>query len=120
MGDKLFNVRNSFYLGAFQTCISECSTVTGLSDAERIERDVFLYRSYIELGTYDVRAACCRCLLPAGASRHWAALNCPREGAVRRWHQRRCCGAAALPTRLRSLLAVSPAAPNPSSWSCRR
>lgn len=55
MGDKLFGVRNSFYLGAFQHCISECSGVTGLSDAERIERDVFLYRSYIELGTYDVR-----------------------------------------------------------------
>lgn len=40
---------------------SPCSAATGLSDAERIERDVYLYRSYIELGTYDVRThACCR------------------------------------------------------------
>lgn len=54
MGDKLFAIRNNFYLGGFQHCISECSQATGLTDSERIERDVFLYRSYIELGTYDV------------------------------------------------------------------
>lgn len=57
MADPLFALRNSFYLGAFQTCISECSNATGLSESQKIERDVFLYRSYIELGTYDVRGA---------------------------------------------------------------
>ncbi|PRW58190.1 coatomer subunit epsilon-1-like [Chlorella sorokiniana] len=54
MADKLFAVRNTFYLGGYQSCISECSAATGLTDAERIERDVYLYRSYIELGTYDL------------------------------------------------------------------
>jgi hypothetical protein len=52
--DKLFAVRNSFYLGAFQSAISEASQLTGLTEAEKIERDVFVYRSYIELGTYEV------------------------------------------------------------------
>lgn len=52
--DKLFAVRNNFYLGAFQSAISEASQLTGLTEAEKIERDVFVYRSYIELGTYEV------------------------------------------------------------------
>ena len=56
MGDRLFPVRNAFYLGAFQTCISEASQLTGLSEQEKIERDVYVYRSYIELGSYEVRA----------------------------------------------------------------
>jgi coatomer protein complex subunit epsilon len=55
--DPLFAVRNNFYLGAYQTAISEASQLTGLSEAEKIERDVFVYRSYIELGTYG--CACC-------------------------------------------------------------
>lgn len=55
MADVLFPVRNSFYLGAFQTTISEASHLTGLSEAEKVERDVFVYRAYIELGSYDVR-----------------------------------------------------------------
>lgn len=54
MGDALFAVRNNFYLGAFQTAISEASQLTGLSEAEKIERDVFVYRSYIELGSHEV------------------------------------------------------------------
>lgn len=142
MADKLFAVRNTFYLGGYQSCISECrraggelplplkssaphaalppllgshtgmsprrrcvatpachpaaasaprasppglpghrrpqhrtdghhalprfsspcSAATGLSDAERIERDVYLYRSYIELGTYDVRTPACHAM----------------------------------------------------------
>lgn len=55
MGDPLFGLRNSFHIGAFQTAISEASQLTGLSEAEKIERDVFVYRSYIELGSYEVR-----------------------------------------------------------------
>lgn len=54
MGDALFAVRNNFYLGAFQTAISEASQLTGLSEAEKIERDVFVYRSYIELGSHEL------------------------------------------------------------------
>lgn len=68
MGDALFAVRNNFYLGAFQTAISEASQLTGLSEAEKIERDVFVYRSYIELGSHEVgdslRRAVCK-LVPA-------------------------------------------------------
>jgi coatomer protein complex subunit epsilon len=54
MADPLFSCRNLFYLGAYQSAISEASNLTGLSEAEKIERDVFVYRSYIELGTYEV------------------------------------------------------------------
>lgn len=55
MTDPLFACRNLFFLGAYQSAISEASNLTGLSEAEKIERDVFVYRSYIELGTYEVR-----------------------------------------------------------------
>lgn len=52
--DLLFTVRNNFYLGAFQSAIAEASDLEGLSDSEKIERDCFVYRSYIELGSYEV------------------------------------------------------------------
>lgn len=48
-------MRNNFYLGAYQSAISEASQLTGLSEAEKIERDVFVYRAYIELGSHEVR-----------------------------------------------------------------
>jgi len=52
--DTLFPVRNSFYLGAYQAAIAEAADLDTLSDREKIERDVFVYRSYIELGSYEV------------------------------------------------------------------
>eukprot|EP00884_Botryococcus_braunii_P011077 jgi/Botrbrau1/19971/Bobra.0059s0086.1 len=52
--DLLFTVRNNFYLGAFQTAIADASELEGLSDSEKIERDCFVYRSYIELGSYEL------------------------------------------------------------------
>jgi len=54
MGDALYAVHNAFYLGAYQTAISEASQLTGLSDAQKLERDVFVYRSYMELGSYEL------------------------------------------------------------------
>ncbi|GBG62968.1 hypothetical protein CBR_g34668 [Chara braunii] len=48
--DLLFLVRNNFYLGAYQAAINE-SHVEGLTEAESIERDCLVYRSYIALGT---------------------------------------------------------------------
>eukprot|EP00249_Psilotum_nudum_P008957 c21617_g1_i1 orf=523-1392(+) len=51
--DALFTIRNYFYLGAFQAAINE-SNVNGLSGAESIERDCFVYRSYIALGSYQL------------------------------------------------------------------
>lgn len=53
--DLLFAVRNNFYLGAFQHAISEASDLESLEDGEKLERDIFVYRSYIELGSYEVR-----------------------------------------------------------------
>ncbi len=52
--DLLFSPRNHFYLGAYQAAIAEASDLEGLSEAEKIERDSFVYRSYIELGSYEV------------------------------------------------------------------
>jgi coatomer protein complex subunit epsilon len=52
--DLLFAVRNYFYLGAYQAAIAEASDLEGLSEGEKIERDCYVYRSYIELGSYEV------------------------------------------------------------------
>lgn len=58
--DLLFTVRNSFFLGAFQGAIAEASDLEGLSDAAKVERDSFVYRAYIELGSYEVMQFICR------------------------------------------------------------
>lgn len=52
--DVLFAVRNNFYLGAYQAVINEAADLDNLGDNERTERDVFIYRSYIALGSYDL------------------------------------------------------------------
>jgi coatomer protein complex subunit epsilon len=52
--DLLFTVRNAFYLGAYQQCLAEASDLEGLSDAEKIERDCFVYRAYIEIGSSEL------------------------------------------------------------------
>lgn len=54
MADLLFNVRNSFYLGAYNTVINEAADLDNLNEVDSIERDCFVYRSYIALGSYDV------------------------------------------------------------------
>ncbi|GJP37458.1 hypothetical protein CLOM_g21861 [Closterium sp. NIES-68] len=51
--DALFSLRNSFQLGAYQAAINE-SAVGGLSEAESVERDAIVYRSYIALGSYQL------------------------------------------------------------------
>ena len=58
MADLLFNVRNSFYLGAYNTVINEAADLDNLSETETIERDCFVYRAYIALGSYDVSLEC--------------------------------------------------------------
>ena len=52
--DLLFTLRNNFYLGAYQAAIAEAADLERLSEADSIERDCFVYRSYIELGSYEV------------------------------------------------------------------
>lgn len=54
MADPLFTVRNNYYIGAYQRAVSEASQLTGLNEQQKIERDVFVYRSYLELGSYEV------------------------------------------------------------------
>jgi hypothetical protein len=50
--DLLFNLRNLFYLGAYRAAINNID-VPGL-DADA-ERDTIVFRSYIALGSYQVR-----------------------------------------------------------------
>ena len=63
--DLLFTVRNNFYLGSYQHAISEASDLEGLTDQEKVERDLYVYRSYIELGSFEVRRCRCICSEPA-------------------------------------------------------
>jgi len=51
MGDPVFAVKNSFYLGAYQTAINEGSDMEELNELEAVERDYFTYRSYIAQGS---------------------------------------------------------------------
>jgi coatomer protein complex subunit epsilon len=55
--DILFGVKNNFYIGAYNNAINEASDLGGLSDAEQTEKDVFVYRSYIAIGSHDVSAS---------------------------------------------------------------
>jgi hypothetical protein len=52
--DPLFACRNSLHLGAPQTCISEAAHLTGLSDDDKVSRDVLTHRAYIEIGSCEV------------------------------------------------------------------
>ena len=52
---KLFPVSNAFFLGAFQTAINEGQRLSdtdlgGSGGSAVIERDFYVYRSYLELG----------------------------------------------------------------------
>ncbi|KAJ8758642.1 hypothetical protein K2173_000363 [Erythroxylum novogranatense] len=51
--DQLFNLRNNFYLGAYQAAINN-SDLPNLSSDEAVERDALVFRSYIALGSYQL------------------------------------------------------------------
>lgn len=53
--DTLFPVRNNFYIGAYQSAIAEAADLDTLNETQKVERDCFVYRAYIELGSYEVR-----------------------------------------------------------------
>lgn len=52
--DLLFGLRNNFYLGAYQAAINN-SEIPNLSADDVVEKDSLVYRSYIALGSYQVR-----------------------------------------------------------------
>jgi len=55
MGDDLFSVKNEFYLGNYQGAINEAqSSDLVLSPGDEKERDIIVYRCYIEMGQSDV------------------------------------------------------------------
>lgn len=52
--DILFDVRNNFLLGNYQGCINEANNVNARSDRDKLERDVYVYRSYIALSNFQI------------------------------------------------------------------
>lgn len=55
MADPLFSVRNAFYTGAYSSVVNDAPNLGGLSEREAVERDCFVYRAYIAMGSYEVR-----------------------------------------------------------------
>lgn len=51
--DHLFNLRNNFYIGAYQAAITN-GDVPNLSPDDAVERDSLVFRSYIALGSYEL------------------------------------------------------------------
>lgn len=56
--DHLFGLRNSFYVGAYHAVITSSQSLPAhaLSPDDLVERDALMYRSYIAIGSYQVRA----------------------------------------------------------------
>ncbi len=52
----LYALRNNFHLGSYQAAIGEAQDLQhdDLGGAETVERDVFMYRAYIEVGQPQV------------------------------------------------------------------
>ncbi|CAD6190368.1 unnamed protein product [Caenorhabditis auriculariae] len=48
--DKLFSIRNYFFLGNYQSCIGEALKFSTKNEDEKIEKDIYLYRSFIAQG----------------------------------------------------------------------
>jgi histidyl-tRNA synthetase len=54
MSDPLFDVKTFFYLGNTQLAINEASKVRPRDEATKIEKDFYVYRSFIEQGNFSV------------------------------------------------------------------
>ncbi|CAH2229640.1 jg4870 [Pararge aegeria aegeria] len=52
--DELFDVKNSFYVGNYQQAINEAQNVKPSTPLIALQRDSFLYRSYIAQGNYRI------------------------------------------------------------------
>eukprot|EP00088_Acartia_fossae_P013563 TRINITY_DN1715_c0_g1_i1.p1 TRINITY_DN1715_c0_g1~~TRINITY_DN1715_c0_g1_i1.p1 ORF type:complete len:298 (-),score=88.51 TRINITY_DN1715_c0_g1_i1:285-1178(-) len=52
--DELFDVRNAYFTGNYQTCINEAQKIKVTEPALALEKDVLMYRSYLALRKYRV------------------------------------------------------------------
>lgn len=52
--DELFDIKNAYFTGNFQTCINECQKLMPKDPDALVERDVFMYRSYLALRKFGV------------------------------------------------------------------
>jgi len=52
--DPLFDARNHFHLGHYQSAINDAMNANVSGDSVRLERDVLMYRAYIEQGNLAV------------------------------------------------------------------
>jgi len=52
--DELFDLKNAFFTGNYQTCINEAQKLKLADPDVSLERDVFMYRSYLALKKFRV------------------------------------------------------------------
>ncbi|EYC24279.1 hypothetical protein Y032_0014g2416 [Ancylostoma ceylanicum] len=52
--DRLFDIKNAFFLGHYQQCILEAQKLITKVEEEKLAKDVFTYRSYIAQGKATV------------------------------------------------------------------
>eukprot|EP01111_Echinosteliopsis_oligospora_P016272 TRINITY_DN668_c0_g1_i1.p1 TRINITY_DN668_c0_g1~~TRINITY_DN668_c0_g1_i1.p1 ORF type:complete len:291 (-),score=81.46 TRINITY_DN668_c0_g1_i1:58-930(-) len=52
--DVLFELRNKFLLGDYPGCINEADNVSTRNESDKLEKDCYVYRSYIAQGDYKL------------------------------------------------------------------